>query len=246
MDFSRLAPPPGKKVAIVGGAGGIGWSLSQVCQDLGLEVAAVDLRRSLKARKFSKQVLQIATDIHEEPKIIDSFKAIGEVWDGIDYLVNLVGYTGDLTPMAEMETQSLDDLISGNYRGSALCCREALKLMAGRRNAAIVNVSTGIANIGSSGYGGYASAKAALNALTRTLAHENAPGIRVNGIAPGGVDTAFLRGGFGQGGSETGPPSRLNISQYEAIVPLGRIATVEDIVGPILFLMIRPYYPWNQ
>ena len=56
-------------------------------------------------------------------------------------------------------------------------------------------------------------------------------------IAPGGVDTAFLRGGYGRGGREEGAPLRLSIEDYAARVPLGRIGVAADVVGPVLFLL---------
>ena len=67
------------------------------------------------------------------------------------------------------------------------------------------------------------------------LALENAPGIRVNAVAPGAVDTAFLRGGTGR--SHQDAPARLNPQSYGQFVPLGRIAQPQDVVGPILFLL---------
>lgn len=61
--------------------------------------------------------------------------------------------------------------------------------------------------------------------------------MRVNAVAPGGVDTALLRGGYGQGGSEDGKPLRLDVDAYVAHVPLGRIGVADDIAAPVLFLL---------
>ena len=68
--------------------------------------------------------------------------------------------------------------------------------------------------------------------LTKSIAVENAPLVRANVVAPGAVDTEFLRGGTGRG--EAGP--RLDVSAYAKTIPMGRIATPEDVAGPILFL----------
>ena len=78
-------------------------------------------------------------------------------------------------------------------------------------------------------------AKAGMIALTKTLALEHAPRIRANTVAPGPVDTAFLRGGTGR--STEGEPVSLDIAAYNAIIPLKRVATPEDIVGPVMFLL---------
>ena len=92
------------------------------------------------------------------------------------------------------------------------------------------------------GTGTYSAAKAGLIALARGLAKENAPDVRANCIAPGAVDTAFLRGGTGRGG-DTAPknerdfPAGMDNRAMLATIPLGRIAVTDDIVGPILFLL---------
>ena len=97
----------------------------------------------------------------------------------------------------------------------------------------MVFVSSGLAQRVTPGYGGYAAAKAGLIAMTKALAAENAPAIRANCVAPGAVETAFLSGG-------TGRPARdaqMDRTAYLRTIPLARIATPEDVVGPILFLL---------
>ena len=86
------------------------------------------------------------------------------------------------------------------------------------------------------GYGPYSVSKAGILALTRLLAQEGAPVVRANAIAPSAVDTAFLRGGTGRGGDDA-TSARLDLDAYLKTVPLGRLATAEDVVGPILFLL---------
>jgi 3-oxoacyl-[acyl-carrier protein] reductase len=72
----------------------------------------------------------------------------------------------------------------------------------------------------------YAATKGAVIALTKSLAVECAPGITVNCVAPGWVDTEMCWPAFAEGGRE----------RITATIPLGRIATPEDIAGPVLFL----------
>ena len=71
--------------------------------------------------------------------------------------------------------------------------------------------------------------------LVRELALENAPKVRVNAVAPGAVDTAFLRGGTGRS-DESGTPN-VNPATYGQVVPLGRIAVPQDVTDPILFML---------
>lgn len=236
-NYERLGPPVGARVVITGGCGGIGIALVNACLDLGLKVAVLDLKASIEARDLPESVLAVPIDVHDEATVVKGFNRVQEAWGGAESVVNLIGYTSDLIPVEEMSAPALDNLISGNLRGMVLCCREAMRLLRAQGSGSIVNMSTGIAALGNPGYVGYAASKAGINALTRTLAAEAAPDIRVNGIAPGGVDTAFIRGGFGIGGREDGPPARIDLERYKAMVPLGRIGVADDIVGPILFLL---------
>lgn len=230
--------PAGRRAVVVGGCGGIGHAIVQALAAQGVQVVVLDLAASLAARALPEGTAGIELDARDEASVAAAFARLAEDGQGIDYLVNVAGYTGELQPIQSLDMAAFDDIHAGNLRGLLLCCRHALPLMSGDGHAAIVNVSTGIANIGAAGYAPYASAKAAVNALTRVLAAETAPrGIRVNAIAPGGVDTAFLRGGYGRGGREDGAPLRLSIEDYAKRVPMGRIGTAQDMVGPVLFLL---------
>lgn len=84
-------------------------------------------------------------------------------------------------------------------------------------------------------YGAYSASKSAVIAMTKTLALELAPKLRVNAVAPGLVDTAFLRGGTGRSAEDA--ESIVNLDAYKAITPLDRIAQPADITGPIRFLL---------
>ena len=101
----------------------------------------------------------------------------------------------------------------------------------------MVNVVSGLASNVRPHYGAYGVSKAGLINLTKTLALEEAPKVRVNAVGPSAVDTAFLRGGTGR--SDENEPISLNIENYVKITPLARMALPEDIVGPIMFLWAR-------
>ena len=102
-------------------------------------------------------------------------------------------------------------------------------------SGAMVNVVSGLASHVRPNYGAYAASKAGLVNLTKTLALEAAPKVRVNAVGPAAVDTAFLRGGTGR--SEENEPVSLDIKSYVQMTPLARMATPQDIVGPIMFLL---------
>jgi len=234
---SAVLLPSSRKALVVGGCGGIGHAVVRALLDQGLQVVVMDLPGSLQSRPLPDGVETFAVDLRDEASVADAFHALAARHPALDYLVNVAGYTSALVPVQDLDVTVFDDIHAGNLRGMLLCCKHALPLLRRGTDAAIVNVSTGIANIGAAGYAAYATAKAGVNALTRVLAAEAAPNIRVNAIAPGGVDTAFLRGGYGRGGREDGAPLRLSIEDYAARVPLGRIGVAADVVGPVLFML---------
>ncbi len=93
-------------------------------------------------------------------------------------------------------------------------------------NASIVNISSTAGQRGEAFYSPYAASKGAIIAATKSWASELAPGIRVNAVAPGWVDTDMCEEPFAEGGRE----------EIERGIPLGRVASPEDIAGPVLFL----------
>jgi 3-oxoacyl-[acyl-carrier protein] reductase len=96
-------------------------------------------------------------------------------------------------------------------------------------------VASSLAVKASPGYGPYASAKAGILALTRMLAAEHSPAIRVNAVAPSAVRTEFITGGTGRTGQDSTP--LLDLDAYGRTLPLQRVAEADDVVGPILFLL---------
>jgi NAD(P)-dependent dehydrogenase (short-subunit alcohol dehydrogenase family) len=161
---------------------------------------------------------------------------VAEATDGaLDGFVNLAGWQIGLKPLAETPVAEWDEVFSGNMRTAFLSARAALPLLRRGRDAAMVQISSGLAANTRPGYGPYAAAKAAMISMTKTLALESAPAVRVNAVAPAAVDTAFLRGGTGR--SDEGGRSSIDTAAYAAMIPLRRLAVAEDIVGPVFFML---------
>ncbi|WP_233417064.1 SDR family NAD(P)-dependent oxidoreductase [Halovulum marinum] len=214
---------------ILGGAGGIGRCLVEMARDRGWQVAIADLETSLERHPVPEGVTACGFAL-ADPKGLDN--ALESAGAGLDAFVNLAGYAAPSAPLAAIDDQGWDEVISGNLGTAFRAARAVAPRL--REGGAIVNTGSGLGSHARPGYGAYAVAKAGIAALTRQLATEMSPHIRVNCVAPAAVDTAFLRGGTGHG-DETAPP-RLDFEAYAAGNPMRRLAVPKDVAGPILFL----------
>ena len=220
-----------RRIALLGGAGGIGRVLATELEQAGDTVLILDLSASLERHGITGT----AIDVTNEASIESAFAGLDGPLDGF---VNLAGYNIALTPLAEMESSYFDQVIEANLRGAFLAARAAARLMAAPNSGlpgSLVMVASGLASHVRPGYGAYSASKAAVIAMTKTFALELAPQVRVNAVAPGLVDTAFLRGGTGR--SEEDGQNIVDLDAYRAITPLGRIAEPRDVTGPIRFLL---------
>lgn len=237
MDAMRMTPPAGARVLVTGGAGGIGRGLVTALLACGARVAVMDLPASLARHPPAESVLAIAADLSDEASVGAAFAALGRDWDALDGLVMLAGFSLARQPIASFDAAAWDSVIAGNLRSTFLTARAALPLLHKGENPAVVTAASGLAVKSTPGFGPYAAAKAGVISMTKLLAAENAPKVRVNAIAPSAVDTAFLRGGTGRGGDDASGAAHVDLAAYAATIPLQRIATVEDVVGPVLFLL---------
>lgn len=239
MDLSRLSPISGTRLAIVGGCGGIGTRLVQAALAAGLQVANLDLAVSIQKRPALEGEWQIECDASKAAHINAAFAAIDKQWGALDAMVHLAGFTPPPMPTRDTTEESWDEVMNVNTRGAFLSVRAALPLLDKGKDAAIVLTSSGLSVSADKGVGPYAAAKAAINAMTRNLAKENAPGIRVNAVAPGPIETAFLSGGTGRGGDVNNKDGWFAAGRkaIEATIPQGRVGQPDDVVGPILFLL---------
>jgi NAD(P)-dependent dehydrogenase (short-subunit alcohol dehydrogenase family) len=163
------------------------------------------------------------------PEVVQSFSsAVIKHYGAPTILVNSMGGTL-IKAMRDVEVAEWDDLHSTHLRGTFLTCQAFARAMGEKGYGKIINLSSFSAFRGNRLRGVYSVAKAGLNHLTSVLATEWGPsGIRVNGIAP--ITTRTPRASK-QLARE--PEREADLTKS---IPLGRIATPEDIVGPALFL----------
>lgn len=239
MSFQRLAPRPGARMAVVGGCGGIGRALVAAALENGLDVAVLDLPASLEQHPPPNETAAIALDVRNTGEITQAFDQVKSLWGGLDVLVHLPGYTLSPRNADEITPEEWDDILSVNLTSLHRVAGCALPLMRAAGGGSIVTIASGLAVHVEKGVAAYAASKAGVIAFTKALAKENAPSIRANAVAPGPVDTAFLRGGTGRTEADGGADwfdQKFGGAAILKTIPMGRIAVPEDVVGPILFL----------
>jgi len=226
-------PPAGGRIAVLGGAGGIGRAVVGGLGAAGCRVAVLDLAASLKAHPVAETVWARACDATDAAEVGAAFAALQAEWGGLEGLVHLVGFAGTRAAVADADPAEWEAVAAGNLRSAMLAARAAWPLLRAGTAPAMVLTASGLAQRAAPGYGAYAAAKAGVLALTRTLAAEGAPWLRVNAVAPSAVATEFLTGGTGRAPM----PGRFDAEAYARAVPLGRLARAEEVAAPILFLL---------
>lgn len=223
------------RLAILGGCGGIGRELVNVARKRGLRVAVLDLPQSIEKHPVPDSVTAYPLDATDSASVSAAFAQLDTDWGGLDGFVNLCGFMHEHQDTLSLETTTWSAAVDGNLNAVFTAAKHAMPLLAKGKGGSIVNTASGLASHTRPGYGAYAASKAGVISLTKTLALELAPDVRVNAVAPAAVDTAFLRGGTGRSAEDDDP--HVDIDAYTKMTPLQRMAIPADIVEPILFLL---------
>jgi 3-oxoacyl-[acyl-carrier protein] reductase len=184
--------------------------------------------RSAPAEPLGDGYAHHCLDVADERAVKELFRAIRQQHGRLDVLVNNAGVAGMnhalLTPMSQVER-----ILATNVSGTFLFSREAAKLMQRARSGRIVNVVTVATPLRLAGEAIYAASKAAVESLTRVLAHELGPlGITVNAVGPTPIPTALTAGV---------PDDKLQALLGRQAIP--RAGTVADVANVVDFFL-RP------
>ncbi|MGD9525906.1 SDR family NAD(P)-dependent oxidoreductase [Pseudonocardia sp.] len=189
-------------VVVTGATGGIGAATAEQLVAGGARVALGHVpgdevaAKELAARLGTDRAHPIAVDVVDEGSVADLVAGTVALCGGVDGLVTSAGVM-EQVPFAELGPDVWHRTIGVNLTGTYLCIRAALPhLRRGGRNgrpAAVVTVASQMAYTGGTDAAAYCASKAGTLGLTRALAHELAPDVRVNAVAPGPVDTPMTR-----------------------------------------------------
>ncbi len=219
----------GRRVVVTGGARGIGGRIAAVLAEEGARVAILDRLVDLG----SVAAADIGGCFHEVDlsDARDAERATAaaiEELGGIDILVNCAGIFSK-TDILDQSIADWDRLFAINTRAMLTTMQVAGRTMIPARSGRIINLASMAAKKGGAHEAAYAASKAAVVALTRAVAHEWGPhGITANSICPGFVLTEM--------GANTRTPEL--VASWEAMSPLGRLGTPDDVAGLALFLSL--------
>jgi len=215
---------------VTGGGRGIGLETASQLLAAGARVCLVGRRREpleAAAAALGDRAWAAPCDVSLPADTERLAAAVRERWGRLDGLVNSAG----IAPMATLDDtdpDTWDRAFAVNARGPYLLCRALGPLLRESRSPAVVNVSSTLAEKPIPGMAAYNASKAALNQLTRSLALEWAPAIRVNAVMPGVVDTPIH--------ADRGLTEE-QVRSMGRIHPLQRIGRPGDVASMILFLL---------
>jgi 3-oxoacyl-[acyl-carrier protein] reductase len=225
----------GKIVLVTGGSSGIGAAIALACAREGADVAltyranaagAEDTARGI--RELGRRAEIAKVDISQDAEIAGLAETARKRFGRVDVWINnagadiLTGSGGRLTPL-----EKLDLVLRVDLRGTVVASWTAVELMRAQGGGAIINMSWDHVPVGMAGENPilYSAAKGGIASFSKSLAREVAPDIRVNILAPGFIETTF--------GEEA---DRGFHRKVEAMTPLGRWGTPEDVAGAAVFL----------
>ncbi|MDX2031039.1 MAG: SDR family oxidoreductase [Blastocatellia bacterium] len=229
MDYARLFQLDGRIAVVIGGGSGIGQAAAMglaahgahvICADANLEAA------SQTAAAIGPQAESMPVDITRTDSVRDLIAAVREKHGRLDIAVTTPA-VNVRKPIIDYEDDEFDRVIEVSLKGTFRVLREAGRVMTAQGWGSVIAFSSIRSLVVEPGQGIYAATKSGIVQMVRALAAELGPGVRVNAIAPGVVDTPL-----------TQPiKNRPDWHQaYAAKSAMGRWARADEMAGPVVFL----------
>ena len=215
-----MSEATGRVVLITGGSRGIGLSTAKRFKALGDRVA-ITYNSSPPPEGF----FAVKCDVTSSADVDDAFKAVEQHFGTVEILVSNAGMTKDML-LLRMSEDDFTEVIDANLTAAYRVAKRAAQGMLKARKGRIIFVSSVVGLLGSAGQANYSASKSGLVGLARSIARElGSRSITANVVAPGPVATDML--------------AALSEDRREALtaaVPLGRLASPDEIAGTIAFL----------
>ena len=222
---------------VTGGARGIGRSICEAYAREGAKVAVADLLETdalETAESFGGMAVRM--DVTDIASIQAGVAAVEEAWDGLDILVNSAGIF-DMASIDKITPEDYRRQYDVNVGGTIFACQAVIPSMKKRGGGAIINLASQAGRRGEPNITIYCSTKAAVISITQSLALELAgDNIRVNGIAPGVIDTPMWDVVDAKFAEYEHKPKGQKKREVGEAVPLGRMGDPADVADPCVFL----------
>ena len=220
----------GQTAVITGGGRGIGKAIAECFARRGANIVVADVILDI-AREAADEIsslgvktLPLKADVSKAAEVSAMFEMATKEFQRVDILVNNAGITRDGLLM-RMSEEDWDAVMAINLKGTFLCCKDAVRIMAKQRYGRIINISSVVGFMGNAGQANYTASKAGVIGLTKTIAREYASrGVTVNAVAPGFIKTAM---------TDALPENIKN--EMMKIIPLARFGTIEDVAEAVAF-----------
>ena len=227
---------PQPKILITGAASGIGRAVAELFSSKGFELVLVDLGELASVAAQNSHVRRLQGDVSNEGFWSDNDSALA----GLTHAVVNAGVSSG-GPIAALEFDEWRRVMSVNLDGAFLTLRAALRAMKSGSGSRAIVITGSISGMKAEpGVAAYGASKAAVMQLAKVAAKEAAPdGIRVNAIAPGGVDTPIWdhMPFFEQLVASEGSRDAAMTAMAKMATPLGRYASADEIAAQIAFLL---------
>lgn len=236
MPDDTLFDLAGRRAMVTGGSRGIGAATARLLARCGADVAITYRTRRAEAdavvadvAALGRRAMAVAVELADRSAVDAAVGQVAAAWGGLDILVGNAG----IWPVDEREVRDLPDerwsrTMAENVDGMFYSTRAALRVMGDGGRVVLVSSTAG--QRGEAMHADYAASKGAMISFVKSVAVEVAPrGITVNSVAPGWVETEMCAEPFADGGR----------ARIAAGIPVGRIASVDDIAAPIVFLCTR-------
>ena len=222
------------KVALITGAGsGIGKEVAKALAEKGTDIAVADIDFDLayktaeEIKALGQKAIAVKVDVSSYDEVRHMVEIVLREFGKIDILVNAAGVS-EVLPAEEITSDQWNKIIGVNLNGTFFCCQAVGKVMIEHGGGKIINISSTLGFVASPKMVHYVASKFGVIGVTKALAVEWAKyNILVNAVAPGIVDTPFIR--------KSGLPSEMFQARVKRI-PLKQIAKPRDVANAIVFL----------
>lgn len=224
------------QVAIITGASrGIGAATARLFAQAGARAVVVNYHSNAEAaeavvadcRAWGAEAIAVRADVARPAAVRKMVASTVNRYGRLDVVVANAGIWKGAA-IESMTEREWDETIDTNLKSVYATCSAAAEHMIAQGSGRIITVSSTAGQRGEAFHSHYAASKGAIISFTKSLASELGPrGVLVNSVAPGWVDTDM---------SAEALRDRAEAKKIKSIIPLGRVATAEEIAGPILFL----------